>query len=53
MVRPKTGLAVLIFINDRYYETKKTPLPSFEQEYRKHITHDNVIPRWNYLVTSS
>lgn len=49
-VRTKTGLAVFTSIDRRQYETNKECVPSFEQDCKKYIVHDESLSKWNYLV---
>jgi len=48
--RTKTGLAVFTSINRNVYETNKERVSNFEEECRKHIVHDAVLPKWNYVI---
>ena len=48
--RTKTGLTVFTSINLNVYETNKERVSNYEDECRKHIVHDAVLPKWNYVV---
>ncbi|MDO4948544.1 MAG: ISAzo13 family transposase [Bacteroidales bacterium] len=48
--RTKTGLAVFNSINRNVYETNKERVSNYEDECRKHIVYDAVLPKWNYVV---
>ena len=48
--RTKTGLVVFTSINRKVYETNKERVSNYEEECKKHIIHDAVLPKLNYVV---
>ena len=48
--RTNKGLSVFTSINRRIYETKKERHPLFQSECDRHISKDEILPKWNYLV---